>query len=144
MGRPAERDATGKARKPKGKKQFNAALQEQLVLDFNTAAAAQGRDALLGELIYKFLEKARPDSPSVLELKAKRKTTSAAAHELEVQLDDDAISELEVIIEERRALARVKELAQELVEVTTAALMRRPPKQAAGVTSPRNRKRAAS
>src|SRR6266550_7445219 len=103
MTRPAKRESTGKAKKPNGKKQFNAALAEQLVLDFNKAASEHGRDALLENLIFKFLEKARPDSPSVLQFR--QKAQNAARYEAgEAQLDDDVPQELDAIIEQREAL----------------------------------------
>jgi hypothetical protein len=126
MARPAKRASSGKAVKPNGKKQFNAALAEQLVLDFNTAAAEHGRDALLENLILRFLEKARPNSPSVLQFRQKDTTRSEGR---EVQLADDAAEELDAIVEQREALMQVRELAAQIVEISTAALMRRPPKR---------------
>lgn len=129
MGRPAKRESTGKAKKPNGKKQFNAALAEQLVLDFNSAAAEHGRDSLLEELIFKFLEKARPDSQSVLQFRDRRKAM-AAAYETAAQLDDQETAEIDASNEHRCALLRIRELAVEIVEASTGALMRRPPKKA--------------
>src|SRR6185369_3410070 len=109
MSRPAKKISTGKANKPNGKKQFNAALAEQLVLDFNTAAAEHGRDALLESLILKFLERTRPDSPSVLQFRQKAESRGSEA--TAAQLDDDAAAELDVVIEQREALMRVRQLA---------------------------------
>ena len=128
MGRPAKRESTGKANKPNGKKQFNAALAEQLGLDFNSAASEQGRDALLESLIFKFLEKVRPESPSVLQFRQKGQniTRSEVA---EAHLDDDAAAELDTVIAQREALMRVRELATQIVEISTAALMRKGPKR---------------
>lgn len=132
MTRPAKRESTGKANKPNGKKQFNAALAEQLVLDFNNAAAEHGRDALLENLIFKFLEKTRPDSPSVLQFRQK----AAGSEVTDAQVDDNAAAELDVIIEQREALIRVRELAIQIVEVSTAALRRRPPKPSPSALKP--------
>lgn len=128
MSRPANRVSTGRANKANGRKQFNAALAEQLVLDFNKAASEHGRDALLENLIYKFLERARPDSPSVLQFRQK---AQAVAHSefSEAQLDHDAAAELERVIDEREALTRVRDLATQIVEISSAALMRKPPKR---------------
>ena len=128
MGRHAKKESTGKANKPNGKKQFNAALAEQLVLDFNKAASEHGRDALLENLIFRFLEKARPDSPSVLQFRQKAQS-AARSEPAEAQLDDDTAAELDAVIEQREALMRVRKLATQIVEISTAALMRRPPKR---------------
>jgi len=128
MTRPAKRESTGKANKANGKKQFNAALAEQLVLDFNKAASEHGRDALLENLILKFLEKARPDSPSVLQFRQKAQNT-ARSEVGDAQLDDDGAAELDTVIAQREALMRVRELATQIVEISTTVLMRRPPKR---------------
>jgi hypothetical protein len=135
MPRPAKRESSGKANKPNGKKQLNTALAEQLVLDFNKAAAEHGRDALLESLIFRFLEKTRPSSPSVLQFR--QKAQKAAGSEVtNFRLDDDVAAELDVMIEQREALMRVRELATQIVEVSTAALRRRPPKSSPSAPKP--------
>ena len=127
MARSAKRESSGKARKPQGKKQFNAALTEQLVLDFNSAASEHGRDALLENLIFRFLEKVRPDSPSVLQFRQRQQ--DATPLDAGIRVTDEAAAELELVIEQREALRRVRDLATQIVEITTSALMRRPPKR---------------
>lgn len=129
MARPAGRESTGRARKPHGKKQFNAALSEQLVLDFNAAATEHGRDMLLEDVIFRFLEKARPNSPSVLQFRDRRKA-KPFADEPTHQFEDETTAEPDTIIDQRQALQRVRQLAVEIVEISTGALMRKPPKKA--------------
>src|ERR1043166_5210596 len=109
MGKAAHTASTGKGGKPNGKKQLNAALPEQLVLDFNVAATEQGRDALLEELLLNYLATTRPDSPPVRTFRRRAAAASAP----------DAAAEPERLNEEREALRRVRQHGEELVALAT-------------------------
>jgi predicted RNase H-like HicB family nuclease len=139
MVKPAKIVSSGRAKKRNGKKQFNAALTEQLVLDFNQVATQHGRDELLEDLIYRFLEKARPESPSVLQFR-NRRTAQTREPEVAVAVDEETVAELDTVITHREALQRVRELAKEIVQVTTEALMRKPPKASPPRTPPSEEK----
>ncbi|MEA2463252.1 MAG: hypothetical protein QOJ98_999 [Acidobacteriota bacterium] len=143
MVRPAKIVSSGKAKKRNGKKQFNAALTEQLVLDFNQAATQHGRDELLEDLIYRFLEKARPESPSVLQFR-NRRTAQTTEPEVAVAVHEETVAELDTVITQREALQRVRELANEIVRVTTEALMQKPPKASSPLTPPGEERTLAS
>src|SRR4051794_5538211 len=123
MGRTAIRKRTGKASKPGGRKQFNASLPEQLVLDFNRAADEQGRDNLLRELLLGYLEKSHPRSRSVLQFKSASETEAVT---------DAQVAQRDEVMAERRALTRVREYAEAIVNLTTGGLKRRGPKAAKG------------
>jgi len=142
MPRPVHTKGSGKAEKPKGKKQFNAALPKQLVLDFNMAASEQGngrRDSLLEEILLSFLVQKRPGSKSVRSLDRLSKGETAERGQL-TKKDADRI---DGAMAEREAIATARAHAEEIVKVTVAAMTRKGPRRVA-VTAEKKKQRRVS
>jgi metal-responsive CopG/Arc/MetJ family transcriptional regulator len=133
MGRTANLKRTGKATKPGNRKQFNASLPEQLVLDFNQAAEEQGRDKLLKDLLLGYLEKSRPTSKSVLQFRSESESAAEMTGAEAMRLDQ--------AVTERKALKQSRHHAEKIVEVTTEALMRKGPKRVTGTEGRQKRRR---
>jgi hypothetical protein len=141
MPRPVHTKASGKAEKPNGRKQFNASLPKQLVLDFNVAASAQGngrRDSLLEEVLLSFLAQLKPDSKSVRSLYrlAERETVERG------KVTKNEADRIDGVMVEREAIAAAREHAEEIVKVTAAAMTRKGPKRVAPLDGRKKQRRA--
>ena len=138
MARPIHTKASGKGAKPHGRKQLNASLPEQLVLDFNSAASTQGngkRDALLEDVLLSFLAQLRPDSKSV------RKLYRAAEGGERGHVTRREADRLDAVMIEREAITEARSHAEEIVRVTTAAITRKGPKPVIGASLRQKRRR---
>jgi hypothetical protein len=140
MPRPVHTKGSGKAEKPNGRKQFNASLPKQLVLDFNVAASAQGngrRDALLEEVLLSFLAQLKPDSKSVRSLyRLVVKETAERG-----QVTKSEAERIDGTMVEREALAAARAHAEKIVKVTSAAMTRKGPKRVVGSVVRKKQKR---
>jgi len=137
MARPVHTRPTGKGERGNGKKHLNASLPQQLVFDFNEVAKRQGlgrRDALVEEIFRDYLATVEPNSKSLRE-----PPSSVYARPLRFSSREAAAVRQQV--REHEVIRMAREQAQEIVEVTSAFVTRKPPKK----TSPRSRtKRKAS
>jgi hypothetical protein len=128
MARPVTVKGTGKGERSGGKKHLNASLPRQLVFDFNAAASKQGpgrRDALLEELLRRFLERVEPNSRSL-----RRRPT----HENVDSRGTDVLTETQAASVRRRAseataIRAAREHAAAILEIT-AEFERKPPRRA--------------
>jgi hypothetical protein len=126
MGRYALNEKTGRALKGQGRKQLNALLPEQLVLDFNEVAKEHGRDTLLKNVMLSYLQKVAPESESV---RAHQEQEDSAA--VKKLMDGRKAVKLNRAIEEREALRLSRQYAEAIIEVTLdVGVGRKDPKRA--------------
>ena len=135
MARPVNTGPSGKGERENGRKHLNASLPQQLVFDFNEVAKRQGhgrRDALVEQIFRWFLETVEPTSKSLRDLPAsgseRFSSRDAAAARQQMQ--------------EREVIRIVRERAQEIVEITSELVTRKPPRRAAAGVSSRRKQKA--
>jgi metal-responsive CopG/Arc/MetJ family transcriptional regulator len=125
MARPVHTRPTGKGER-NGKKHLNASLPRQLVFDFNAVAKKQGlgrRDALLEDLLRRFLEKVEPDSKSLRQPPSSPFVLDPPAR----GLTSKETSDFRKRINSNSVLRVARELAEEILEVTSSIGPRKPP-----------------
>jgi metal-responsive CopG/Arc/MetJ family transcriptional regulator len=140
MARPVQTKPSGSKKELTGRKHLNASLPQQLVFDFNAIAKRHGhgmRDALVEELLRRFLEMVEPDSRSLRATPA----SSIAKSSREAKLSAEETSKYRERLSEHEAIRIARERAAEILDATSGFLTRLPAKRAA---TKRARKRRAS
>lgn len=127
MARRTATGSTGKGERANGRKHLNASLPRQLVFDFNKVAEKQGhgrRDALVEELVRRFLEKAAPDCDAL------RDEPSRTLPDIPVsRLSKREGFAVRHRIEEQRAIRAAREYALEILSATEGFVTRKGPQK---------------
>lgn len=129
MARPVHTKPSGKGKLPNGKKHLNASLPQQLVFDFNAFAKRQGhgrRDAIVEDILRRFLERVEPDAPSL-----RQHPSSPFVKHVVANLTARDTKSLARNAEEQAAIRVARELAAEILTATSTFVTRKPPRHAA-------------